>query len=783
MRNSILLAKANLKKNKSNAISLTLVMLFVAMFINIGFVMMFGIGSFFDQRADELNTGHIVTHLSRDSAFADAQVGFMQQDYRVQTIEIQDMVIGNGHVVLDGMPDLGLLMFSPVYEHQQLNPLTMVGDYLPLTGNGIYVPHFMVLSGGLALGDILEFSFMEIDLEFTFAGSIDEIMFGSINAWRRRMYVSEEIFAALQQQFPGNMTAAMVARFYDASRTGVFLNDYLDYVLALPPTPDSQEVISLTHNFIGARGSHTLMPTIVGMILAVFAIVFLAVSLIVIRFRINNSIDEGMTNIGVLKALGYSNGQIIISILMQFGFIAAMGGAVGLVLGQIVLPSVAGIMGPMFSLQWQPEVNVLAKLIMLALIFLSVILFSLLSTRRIYKLYPLVALRGGVTVRGFRGSTIPLDKVGGPLAFLLAAKDFLQNKKQAIGVGIIILAISFTAASGLATNYVVNVNNEEFLNVMVGEPFDIGAILRSADYSEAFIERISQNPQVDRITGLHSGVRYVLEDTIIFADIVEDHTKLQGQTLVSGRFPIYYNEISLDRQAMGAIDANIGDWVTIRSGGEEFQFVITGLTQSMNAMGGNLTGEGMRHMIGEFEFLGFYIFLEDGVCGITFAEMLRETEGAIFAEIIVFDEIAESFIASMGGIFEAVAIMILAVVTLIVIATMYLVIKTAILRKRRELGIQKALGFTTFQLMNQVALNLTPAIIIGSVAGAVVAYNIFDLFFVVVTGAAGQISVSVPVSLSMTIAAAVGIIVLAYVISMAVAWRIRKISAYALVSE
>lgn len=38
------------------------------------------------------------------------------------------------------------------------------------------------------------------------------------------------------------------------------------------------------------------------MMIIAFAIIILAVSLIMIRFEIVNNIDEGMTNIGVLKA-------------------------------------------------------------------------------------------------------------------------------------------------------------------------------------------------------------------------------------------------------------------------------------------------------------------------------------------------------------------------------------------------------------------------------------------------------------------------------------------------
>jgi len=782
MRNSLMLAVANLRKSKGNAISLTLVMLLVAMFINIAFVMLFGIGSFFDQRAEELNTAHFMTNLSQDEAFASSQMQFIAQDARVGSIEMQVFVSGQGDAFFNGLPDPGYMMFQPIYEGQQMNPLTMVGDYLPLTGDAIYIPHFMMIGGGFELGDTIRFMFMDEELNFTVAGSTEEILFGSINGWRRRMYVSDEMFHNLEQQFPMEVSPGLMARMYDISYTALFLNDYLDYLIDLPHSADSVMITGTTANINNSRNAHTLIPTVVGSILAVFAIVFLLVSLIVIRFRINNSIDEGMTNIGVQKAIGYSNRQIIGSIMIQFGLIAAIGGVAGVVASQFVLPYVTIIFGSMFPFVWSPAINLVAKVAMLAMIVACVLLFSLLSAVRIFKLYPLVALRGGHTSHNAKRNALQLDKVGGALEFLLACKDVLQNKKQAFAIGIIILGITFTAVAGLGTHYAVNVNNEAFLTTMVGETFELAVMVRDVNDADTLTENLRAHPDVTGVTGMHNGVRLVIEDTMIFIDVAEDNTQLRGNMLVSGRYPLYDNEIALSTATLQATGKAIGDYVTVRSGGYNFEFIISGHTQSMDGMVGNITGDGMRRMQ-PFEFQAFMVFLAEGVCGTGFAEDLRETQGDIFAQIMVFDEIAENFIQSMGGIFAAISVVLLVVVSVIVMATMYLVIKTAVLRKRRELGIQKALGFTTLQLMNQVALALTPAIILGSVAGAVAGFNTFDLFFVVVSGAAGTMSVNIPVSLSWTVIACAGVILLAYVVSMAVALRIRKISAYALVTE
>jgi putative ABC transport system permease protein len=112
-----------------------------------------------------------------------------------------------------------------------------------------------------------------------------------------------------------------------------------------------------------------------------------------------------------------------------------------------------------------------------------------------------------------------------------------------------------------------------------------------------------------------------------------------------------------------------------------------------------------------------------------------------------------------------------------------MVIKTSILRRKRELGIQKAVGFTTFQLMNQIALNMTPVILLGVVIGAVGGYFGFNPILVVLIRSMGIVQMKLPVPLDWTILVCIALTALAYVVSMLVAWRIRKISAYSLVNE
>jgi putative ABC transport system permease protein len=69
-----------------------------------------------------------------------------------------------------------------------------------------------------------------------------------------------------------------------------------------------------------------------------------------------------------------------------------------------------------------------------------------MSARRIKKLNPIVALRGGIITHSFRRNHVPLDKPKGSLPFVLAIKLMLQNMKQSIMVGIIFTVVSFISS-------------------------------------------------------------------------------------------------------------------------------------------------------------------------------------------------------------------------------------------------------------------------------------------------------------------------------------------------
>ena len=134
-------------------------------------------------------------------------------------------------------------------------------------------------------------------------------------------------------------------------------------------------------------------------------------------------------------------------------------------------------------------------------------------------------------------------------------------------------------------------------------------------------------------------------------------------------------------------------------------------------------------------------------------------------------------------IMSLLSVAIIVVSSTVIVLVLYFVIGSAIIRKRRELGIQKAMGYTTFAQMQQMTLAFTAPLILGVVVGCVVASLTTNILLSIGMQAAGVVQINYIINSIWVIGAGGGIIILSYVSSLFMTWRIRKISAYTLVSE
>lgn len=779
MKNIWFLTKANFRKNKGQTSSMLILMIIVALLLNIGLVMFFGIAPFYNQRAEELNAAHFITFQSDEEVLRD-KVNFIEGYQGVTAIETVDVLIGPGGIYIDDSLASFGLMFTNASQPHDMNRYTYIGEHYYLGENGVTIPYVLFLEGGFSLGDEIIFEFWGEEYTFILTGVTEEIMFGSVMIGLMRIRISEMMFEKMALNHL-EASETLISAQMENPEDGLILSvDITSEFMAR--AEGAMGMMAFSINL--ARDAYLSIIMIIALFLSVFSLILLVVGVVVTRFRIINSIEESMTSIGTLKALGYQSKQVIQSILLQYGLIALVGGLMGILISQLLLPILTDALRPMFPLLWNPEFDLANIFITLALVVLVVLGFSFIPLRRVHKLHPLIALRGGLATHSFKKNHIALDGGKGPIVALLAMKQLMQNKRQSIMIGFILSILTFTTIAGVTSHYGINVDRDEFMRTVVGETADVVAIIPDTDVGEGFRSRIHNHPDVAQVIGTEFNF-IGIGDFIVGAMIYDDTTILSEHTLVEGRFPYHDNEISVGRPLLTALNKEIGDWVTIGEEEESQEYLITGVTQAFanNGMFIDISLDGIKKVQPDIGLGMSLITLHLGVDVDAFIDEVREAEGDIFASLSNFSEDFEVQMSTMRDIFALLAVVILVAVVCIVTLVLFLVLKTAILRRRKELGIQKALGYTTFQLMNQIAMVLAPPIILGVIAGTfggIVGYN--PLMTATMRGA-GIVRMNLPIPMDWVVMVSIGLILFAYLISMMVAWRIRKISAYQLVSE
>ena len=243
-------------------------------------------------------------------------------------------------------------------------------------------------------------------------------------------------------------------------------------------------------------------------------------------------------------------------------------------------------------------------------------------------------------------------------------------------------------------------------------------------------------------------IQLKVEDTEVAAYITEDYSKKETRLVYEGRYPKNEKEITLAGILAERLNKKVGDTVTVSYGDESMTFNVVGLSNGsqMGGLNTSILTEDFEELNPEFKPQSLYIYLEEGTSASKFIKTLEKNiDKNILLASVNFDKEMEEGMASYQKIVAIMGLAMLIITFLVVMLVLYFIISSSVIRIKRDLGIQKAIGFTTLQLMKQLSISFT--------------IPIWIIAFGAVT------------------------IILSYCLSMLITWRIKKISAYALVTE
>lgn len=779
MNKILLLAGANIRKAKGQTVILAALFLVSAMMLNIGLTVLLGFGSFFDSTAEELNTSDAYFFIP-EALYTDEVEQHLASHVEISTWQKNKGLVISTSLMWKNEPLDFVVAICDKDEPRNLSNWKFVGDTLSETPDAIYVPYIYKLTGGYALGSKLTLTLNQHSYQFTVAGYTECI-------YQDRMFTGDVIF------IPGQRFEELYNEYIDYRKVMVFANGIQNYAkieselldltgLSSAGNASDPQTYLRSTDYASMKNNRTSMPAMMSVMLIVFTAVIAVVCLLVIRFRISNSIEEDMQKIGSLQSIGYTSRQITLSIMVQYAVIAFAACFAGIIPAYLALPFVSDVFAQQSGLFWAPGFMPVINLVSTGTLTVIVIAVAFIAALRIRRISPVQALRGGITTHSFKRNHIPLEKSRLPLTMALSCKSVLQGLRQSMTMFVIVIAVSFTAIIAVVLYYNAAIDLSTFEKVPGIERANALIIFKPDEDIALMKEEVLALPNVVKAQYLDSGnVR--IDDVDAGVIVMEEFSQKETVNVYEGVFPRYDNEIAIAGLIGNMIGKGIGDEVLV--GKDETPYLITGYTQGMEAgsLTVYLTLDGMRKITPDFSQSMLYVYLAKGTNAAVFVEDVKAIYGERLIEIVDADVSFAEGVSSFASIVSLVGLAILIVAGFVVILVLYFVISSAIIRRHRELGIQKAIGFTSINLMNQITIGFALPLTLGAAAGCVLGTIALNPLMSIGMSSMGIMKANYIINPAWVIATGFCIVVLSYLTSMLITWRIRKISAYALVTE
>ena len=777
-----MLVFANIRKTKGHTVSLFIMFLIAALLLNAGLLVYINFGGFFDNTIKELNTSNIYYIIPSDTYNSEVE-DLITNNKNVIEMQKEESLWATAVTEYNDDTREEFFLLSDADNIRNMSKWKFVGEHLPSDAMSVYVP-YRYKQDGYKLNDEFKMSFKDATITFTIKGFIEDIFFSASDTGVMGIYLPHDTYEMVSSELNDTCKATVI--FANLKHINKEVETEIRELTKASEVSSSSDITKTIFSLDLAiiKLSRVMMASMVSVMIVAFAIIIVAVCLIVVIFRIGNSIEDDMTKIGSLKAIGYTCKQIVLSIVMQFGLIAFAGSIAGIALSYLATPLLSDVFAKQSGLLWVQGFDGSISSIALCLLLIIVVIVAFFAARRINKLHPIVALRGGIITHSFYKNHIPLSTSKGSLPIVLALKSLLQNKKQGIMISIILIAVSFAGTFAVVMFYNTTIDTKTFFETPGVELSNAVAIIKPDSDTTKFLDNIENWNEVRKVQFIDQAMVSIDKNQII-AYVMEDYSSKETNSVYQGRYPLHSNEIVLAGHLAEMIEKKIGDSVTVKIGDTQADFIITGLSQGayMGGMNVSIQLDGMIKLNPDFKQQSLQIYLNKNENADEIVQKIKTLYGDVLMSATDMDKIMEQGTGVYIAIVSKVGIAILVVTILVVILVLYFVINSSVTRRKRELGIQKAIGFTTFQLMNQLSFGFLPPIIVGVCIGSMLGIMRTNAIMSVAQRAMSIMKANYIITPGWIALFGVAIVIVSYVTSMLITYRIRKISAYALVSE
>lgn len=786
MRKIFNLSLANIRKGKGQAASFILIMAICSMLMSMGFVTIFDYTESFDKKSKQLNAPDFV--IAARTAAEDEITklnDMLADDEAITQISSQPVMLSDARFDFAGETNSRFLALFDGAVNQDMGKMSIIEESDEGFENPIILPYLFKLGGGFDIGDEFKLTFDNTStFTFTVSGFYEDIYFSTINTTTMGLILPHETYLNIEEQLNFKNSGVLFSLKTANPNESEALS--LKYRKAFTKALPDNTLID-TVNYWIVKTSRTLTASIGSLIIVGFSLLLTLVALIVVNFRIKSSIDDDMKNIGALKAMGYTSKQLMLSFLIQFLVLGLAGAAAGIVCSYPAMPILSNMFAAQSGLIWNQLPTPVAIGLTILILAAAISAVAAVSTARIKKIHPITALRTGIQTHSFKKNSFPLDKTRLSLMASLSFKQLTIDIKQGMLTCIIMIIISFTGVFAVVM-YHNFVNDLSAFKALGAAPYFHYMLTASTPQeAEEMIKEIQSREDTDKAIiyannamqyeGEHTGIVYTTDD-------IEELTSHNPVFLYDGRYPKHENEVAINGLIAATLEKKPGDTILVGDSSKKHEYIITGFIQGSGYMGRDMymTNGGYKRIMPDYQLKGIVGFMKDtGDIDSLLADIKSKFPNT--AQATNYDDLINSTMSIYTDIVSKIAIIICIISVLMIWLILYLIINTMLIKKKRDFGIQKTLGFTTRQLILQNVTSVIPVVGIGALIGCVMGYFLINPFISLIFTNIGICKTNLAVTPLMCIGIFTAVIAAGTFIAVMLSRKIRKISPYTLITE
>jgi ABC-type antimicrobial peptide transport system permease subunit len=773
---------ANLKKRKSYSVVICILVFLAGLILTVILSTTLNLFKAYENAYAAVQGPHLMYWLPESSYTPEIQEWFASQP-GVESVKTRQerYVVGAELQHENNVLRSNVVLHLRVYDPQDTMRLidAKYNATAELAQGDIYLPYIYKTGNGLVAGDMVEYVYGHRRMTFTVAGFAEEPLFGAELHGVKLLFISETDMRALEQTGGEN----------------VMRNQQIHVRLSHYNESAVQEIIKKFNIEVGENtgsaytygafaNGHMTLPKISLVVMIAFVLILCIITITILRYAILATIEADFTDIGILKALGFTPHMVQSAIIGQYASLALFSGLLSLLAAFFVTPFAGHVVLDSSGLYYTVRLSAPIGAATIAVLICVIAVFSALTARSVKRISPVQAISQGLAPVYFSSRVnINMEKISIiPFNLRMALKQILTKSRRYILLFVVSAMLSYTLVFLLGL--VQLFNSEKSLNMLGGAISDIRVITADRQTTADVVSQIHKDyPTVWAV--FQKTTQLVVDGNKTTIRVMDDF-EISGELYsTSGRHPVHENEVSVSELLAEGLHKGVGDQLAVKgTNGKEHLFLITGLFQTIDDGGTyiRMPESAILTVIPEFQLNIAYIKLvsHDNLDRII-EEMRQRYQG--YEEIANERKFTNDKLSTIQDVFSQISWLVFVLTVVIIGFITLLIVKITVYCETRELGIYKALGFSSGRLRFQLALRFLLITLFGGAIG-IAAEGLFGakLFSLLMKGF-GLSSIMMEFSLRYAADAIAAIAAIAMLSAMISSRNIKQVSAYTLIKE